>query len=248
MKRWTPTIALLVLGLSGGALSAHAADRSSSGGWIDITAPIDPQKIPIYPGDAPAKLDFLQHMDRGGKLTLSAFSMGAHTGTHVDAPMHFIKGGASLDQIPLDTFIGPVRVVDCSPEALSIDAKELNKHDWKGAKRIFFRTRNSRQGFMTDPVFHKDFTYLAPDAAQLLAEAGVVLVGVDYISAEQFGAPEPQTHRALLGRGIPIIEGVFLQDVKPGDYDLMLLPMRVIGHEAASARALIKPVGSTARR
>jgi arylformamidase len=241
MKRWTTGAAALLLGLSGTvAVSGYAADRSRSG-WIDITTPIDPQTIPIYPGDAPAKLEFLQHMDRGGKLTLSAFSMGAHTGTHVDAPMHFIKGGASLDRIPLDTFMGPVRIIDCSAEALAIDAAELNKHEWRGAKRIFFRTRNSRKGFMTDPVFHKDFTYLAPDAAKLLADAGVVLVGVDYISAEQFGAPEPRTHRTLLGAGIPIVEGVMLQEVKPGDYELMLLPMRVIGHEAASARALIKP-------
>lgn len=240
MKRWTPGIVALSMGLYLTAASAHAADTNRTAGWIDITAPIDPQKTPIYPGDAPAKLDFLQHMDRGGKLTLSAFSMGAHTGTHVDAPMHFIKGGASLDRIPLDTFMGHVRIIDCSAEALAIDATELSKHDWRGAQRIFFRTRNSRKAFMTNPVFHKDFTYLAPDAAQLLADAGVVLVGVDYISAEQFGAPEPRTHRALLGRDIPIVEGLMLEDVQPGDYELMLLPMRVIGHEAASARALIR--------
>src|SRR5689334_4757262 len=187
-------------------MSASTAFAATAGGWLDITAPIDPKTVPIYPGDAPAKLEFLQHLDQGGKLTLSAFSMGAHTGTHVDAPMHFIKGGASLDQIPLETFIGPVRIIDCSAEAPAIDAAELNKHDWHGARRIFFRTRNSRKGFMTDPVFHKDFTYLAPDAAKLLADAGVALVGVDYISAEQFGAPEPRTHRALLGVGIPIVE------------------------------------------
>jgi len=134
-----------------------------------------------------------------------------------------------------------VRIIDCSPQALAIDAAELNKHQWKGAKRIFFRTRNSRNRWMTDPVFHKDFTYIAPDAAQLLADAGIELVGIDYNSAEQFGSPEPKTHRILLGKNIPIIEGVMLNDVKPGDYDLMLLPMKVIGHEAAAARALIRP-------
>lgn len=237
MRKWTAGMAVAAFALHGAWVFA----QTGSGGWIDITAPIDPKRTPIYPGDAPAKLEFMQHMDRGGKLTLSAFSMGAHTGTHVDAPMHFIKGGAPLDEIPLDTFMGPVRIVDCSAEALAIDAAELAKHDWRGAKRIFFRTRNSRKGWMTDPVFHKDFTYIAPDAAQLLADGGVVLVGVDYVSAEQFGAPEPRAHRALLGKGIPIVEGVMLTDVKPGDYELMLLPMRVVGHEAASARVLIKP-------
>jgi arylformamidase len=241
MRGWTAWITMTAFALHGAWVLAQTGATSRSGGWIDITAPIDPKKTPIYPGDAPAKLEFLQHMDRGGKLTLSAFAMGAHTGTHVDAPMHFIKGGAPLDQIPLDTFMGPVRILDCSAEALAIDAAELARHDWRGAKRIFFRTRNSRKGWMTDPIFHKDFTYIAPDAAQLLADAGVMLVGVDYISAEQFGAPEPRAHRALLGRGIPIVEGVMLTDVRPGDYELMLLPMRVVGHEAASARALIKP-------
>jgi arylformamidase len=134
-----------------------------------------------------------------------------------------------------------VRIVDCSPAALVIDAAELNKHKWQGAKRIFFRTRNSRNGWMTDPTFHKDFTYIAPDAAQLLADAGVELVGIDYNSAEQFGAPEPKTHRILLGKNIPIVEGLQLRDVQPGDYDLMLLPVRVIGPEAAPARAVIRP-------
>jgi arylformamidase len=234
-------IALTILASQAVLAVARAADTGAAGGWIDITAPIDPKTTPVYPGNAPVNLEFQQRMDKGDSVTLSAFSMGAHTGTHVDAPMHFIKGGAPLDRIPLDRFIGPVRVIDCSASALVIDAAELNKHDWKGAQRVFFRTRNSRNGWMTDPVFHKDFTYIAPEAAQLLADAGVLLVGIDYNSAEKFDSPEPRTHRILLGRNIPIIEGLDLRDVKPGDYDLMLLPMRVIGHEAASARALLKP-------
>ena len=233
-------MALAILAARVVLAGTQAADSGTAGGWIDITTPIDPRTTPVYPGNSPVKLDFQLQMDKGDTVTLSTFSMGAHTGTHVDAPMHFIKGGASLDRIPLDRFIGPVRVIDCSPNALVIDAAELNKHDWKGAQRVFFRTRNSRNGWMTDPVFHKDFTYIAPDAAQLLADAGVLLVGIDYNSAEKFDSPEPRTHRILLGKNIPIIEGVDLRDVKPGDYDLMLLPMRVMGHEAASARALLK--------
>jgi arylformamidase len=180
------------------------------------------------------------HYDKGNPLALSAFSLGAHTGTHIDAPLHFIKGGAPLDQIPLTTFIGPVRIVDCSPDARVIDAAELNKHAWKGATRIFFRTRNSRNGWMTDPTFHEDFTYIAPDAAQLLADAGVELVGIDYLSAEKFKSADPKTHHILLGKNIPIVEGLSLRDVQAGDYDLVLLPIRTIGHEAAPARALVK--------
>jgi len=93
---------------------------------------------------------------------------------------------------------------------------------------------------MKSPTFHRDFAYVAPDAAQLLADAGVKLVGVDYISAEQFGAPAPMTHRILLGRGIPIVEGLALETVRPGDYDLIVLPIKVGGHEGAPARAVLR--------
>jgi S-formylglutathione hydrolase len=243
VKRWlVPWVLALGLGvdLGGGGLAVAQPPTNAGDGWIDISAPIDPRTTPVYPGNAPLKLDFLQEIDHGAQVTLSAFSFGAHTGTHIDAPMHFVKGGASLDRIPLERFIGPVRIVDCSPQALAIDAAELNKHDWRGAKRIFFRTRNSRNGWMTDPTFHPDFTYLAPDAAQLLADAGVELVGIDYLSIERFGFSEPQTHRILLGKNIPVIEGLSLREVPAGDYDLILLPIRIIGHEAAPVRALLK--------
>jgi arylformamidase len=238
---------LLVGGL-GSALAQPAAAPAPTGpGWIDVTAPIDPRITPVYPGNPPVKLDFVQSLDSGAQVTLSAFSFGAHTGTHVDAPMHFIKGGASLDQIPLQRFIGPVRVIDCSADARAIDAAELNKHDWRGARRIFFRTRNSRNGWMSDPKFHEDFTYLAPDAAQLLAAAGVELVGIDYLSIERFGFAEPQTHRILLGNNIPVVEGLSLQAVEPGDYELMLLPMKVMGHEAGPVRAILRRSGAAPR-
>jgi len=184
---------------------SRGAGGSQGGRWLDVSAPIDPATMPVYPGNAPVKLDFMKSHTRGDPLDLSVYTLGAHTGTHVDAPLHFIKGGTPIDQVPLDAFVGPARVIDCSPDAKLIDAAELNTHDWKGAKRILFRTRNSRNGWMTDPTFHGDFTYLAPDAARLLAESGVVLVGIDYLSLEKFHAPEPKAHLALLGKGIPVV-------------------------------------------
>ena len=105
---------------------------------------------------------------------------------------------------------------------------------------MLFRTRSSLRGWMKDPTFHRDFAYIAPDAAQLLADAGVRLVGIDYLSAEQFGAPVPATHRILLGRGIPIVEGLVLEGVPAGEYDLVVLPMKVAGHEGAPARAVVR--------
>ena len=231
------------LGLAGFPATVHAAASRpaiSAAGWIDVTAPLDAATMPIYPGDAPLKVDFLFHMNKGDRFTLSKLDMGVHTGTHVDAPMHFVRDGISTDKIPLATFIGPVLVIDCAPDALAVDAAELNKHQWRGAKRIFFRTRNSRNGWMTDPNFHKDFTFIAPDAAKLMADAGVVLVGIDYLSAENFGWKEPLTHRALLGKGIPIVEGLDLRAVTGGEYDLILLPMKVIGHEGIAVRAIMR--------
>jgi arylformamidase len=154
--------------------------------------------------------------------------------------MHFISSGASVDQLTLDPLIGMARVIDIPDSVQSIDAAELSKHDWKGAQRVLFRTRSSLRGWMDSASFHRDFAYVAPDAAQLLADAGVVLVGIDYISAEQFGAPAPRTHQILLGRGIPIVEGMDLRSVHAGDYDLIVLPIKVRGHEGAPARAIVR--------
>src|SRR5258708_15091863 len=209
-------------------------------GWIDAPTTLDQATTPVYEGDAPMRFDFLKDMRQGARLTLSMYSLGAPSGTHIDAPMHFVRDGASIDQVPLVALIGPARVIDVPDSIQAIDAAELSRHDWRGAPRVLFRTRSSRHGWMTSPTFHRDFAYVAPDAAQLLADAGVQLVGVDYLSAEQFGAPAPRTHQILLGKGIPIVEGLALEAVPAGDYDLIVLPMKVAGHEGAPARAVLR--------
>jgi arylformamidase len=223
------------------SVSQSTSEGAVGGGeWIDVTASLDPATTPVYEGDAPMKFDFLKDMRKGDGFTLSVLSLGAHSGTHIDAPMHFVAGGAPIDQVPLAPLIGPARVIDIADGVQAIDAGELNRHQWKGAQRIIFRTRSSRRGWMTSPTFHRDFAYVAPDAAQLMADAGVQLVGIDYISAEQFGAPAPRTHRILLGKGVPIVEGLALEGVAAGDYDLIVLPMKVRGHEGAPARAVLR--------
>ena len=186
------------------------------------------------------KFDFLKDMRKGDGFTLSVYSLGAHSGTHIDAPMHFIRDGGSIDQVPLSALIGPARIIDIPENVQAINSAELAKHDWRGAERVIFRTRSALGGWMHSATFHKDFAYIAPDAAQQLADAGVKLVGVDYISAEQFGAPAPLAHRALLGKGIPIVEGLQLDSIPAGDYDLIVLPMKVGGHEGAPARAIVR--------
>ena len=211
-----------------------------SNGWVDVTATLDPATTPVYEGDAPMKFEFLKDMRKGDALTLSVYSLGAHSGTHIDAPMHFVRDGASIDRVSLEPLIGPARVIDIPDSVQAIDAAELNRHEWRGVQRVIFRTRSSVRGWMTSPTFHRDFAYIAPDAAQLLADAGIQLVGIDYISAEQFGAPAPRTHRILLGKGIPIVEGLALGGVRAGDYDVIVLPMKVAGHEGAPARAVLQ--------
>jgi GntP family gluconate:H+ symporter len=216
--------------------------QMSARGWVDATATLDPATTPIYQGDAPMRFDFLKDMRKGDKFTLSVYSLGAHSGTHVDAPMHFIAKGGAVDRIPLEPLIGTARVIEIPDSVQAIDAAELSRHDWKGVPRILFRTRSTLRGWMDSSNFHKDFAYIAPDAAQLLADAGVLLVGVDYISAEQFGAAAPRTHQILLGRGIPIVEGLDLRSAPAGDYDFVVLPLKVAGHEGAPARAILRKI------
>jgi arylformamidase len=223
-----------------GSRSLAAADAPKASVWIDATATLDPATTPVYEGNAPMKFDFVSDMRKGDGFTLSAFSLGAHSGTHIDAPMHFIRDGVPIDRVPLDPLIGPARVIDIPDAVQSIDAAELNRHKWKGASRVLFRTRSSLRGWMHSPTFHHDFAYVAPDAAQLLADERVKLVGIDYLSAEKFGAAAPLTHRILLGKGIPIVEGLALEEVRAGDYDLIVLPIKVGGHEAAPARAVLR--------
>ena len=219
---------------------AATVDTAATNQWIDATATLDPATTPVYEGDAPMSFEFLKDMRKGDGFTLSKYSLGAHSGTHIDAPMHFVRDGAPIDRVPLEPLIGPARVIDIPDSVQAITAAELNRHGWRGAQRVIFRTRSSLRGWMRSSTFHRDFAYVAPDAAQLLADAGVKLVGIDYISAEQFAAPAPMTHRILLGKSIPIVEGLALEGVRPGNYDLIVLPMKVGGHEGAPARAVLR--------
>ncbi|HEY3997545.1 MAG TPA: cyclase family protein, partial [Candidatus Xenobia bacterium] len=177
---------------------------------------------------------------RGDVANVSALELGAHTGTHVDAPLHFIPGGKTVEQLSLDVLMGEAEVLDCGPDATVIDAKKLGTFHWRGATRILFKTRNSYRKLYDDPTFHTDFVAIAPDAAKLMADHGVKLVGIDYNSVEVFGAKAPETHRILLGNDVVIVEGLDLRNVSGGQYDLIVLPIKLVGREAAPARALLR--------
>ncbi len=249
VRRWCRALPL-VLGVTACTTrsSAPVNEPASTGArlpadlWIDATATLATGRTPVYEGDAPMVFTFLKDMRKGDGLTLSKYDMGAHSGTHIDAPMHFIRDGASIDQVALTSLVGPARVIAIDDTVQAISAAVLGQVEWRGAERILFRTRSTSRGWMDSSTFHRDFAYLTGDAAELLAGAGVKLVGVDYISAEQFAAPAPLAHRALLGKGIPIIEGLDLRNAPAGEYDLVILPMKVAGHEGAPARAILRPV------
>ena len=179
--------------------------------WIDITVPLK-EGMAIWPGDVTIKIERRRSMDRGDAANNSAISLGVHTGTHMDAPKHFIKDGRSIDKLPLETSVGPARVIEIK-DKISIKPEELKQHNIKKGERILFKTVNSPRCWQTD-AFVNDFVFVTRDAAQFLVDAGVILIGVDYLSVGSPLDPEktmrPDTHQILLGAGLYLIEGLNL--------------------------------------
>jgi arylformamidase len=207
--------------------------------WIDISIPLH-DHMTVFTGDPPFHIELAQSIADGAICNVSRMELGVHTGTHVDAPVHFIEGAAGAESTDLDVLLGPVWVVDASSAAgAAITAQDLARFEIpEGEDRLLFRTRAARlwdrEAF--DPGF------VAPDAsaAKALVQRGVRLVGVDYLSVAPFDAPVP-THRTLLGGGVVVLEGLDLREVPPGAYELLCLPLRIVGSDGAPARALVRP-------
>ncbi len=205
--------------------------------WIDVSVPLWTGMV-HWPGDPVFRLEHTLSLDRGDKTNLSAFSMGAHTGTHIDAPLHFAAAGDSVDEMPLSAMMGRARVIEISdPE--SIRPEELRAYDIRSGERILFKTRNSPRCWEAKG-FVEDFVYIPKDAARYLAERRVRTVGVDYLSVGGFYGDGDETHRLLLNAGIWIIEGLNLTPVDAGLYDLICLPLKILGGEGAPARAILR--------
>jgi len=211
--------------------------NESDGSWVDVTVPIRGGML-HWPGNPEVVVTQTEHLQRGDAATVSLVSLGVHTGTHVDAPVHFIVDGAGVDSIRLDRLIGPARVLELG-EVARIRRGDLEAQDIHTGDRILFKTRNSRYCQEGVNDFRSDYTALAPDAAVWLAERGVRTVGIDYLSvgAADSGA---ETHRPLLAAGICIIEGLDLSRVGPGLYDLICLPLRLEGLDGAPARVVLR--------
>lgn len=203
----------------------------------DISLPIESGGV-VYPENTPIEIATVKSVASGGSSTISKLTLGSHTATHVDAQSHFLVSGAAVDQIPLDVLIGPALLVRFPDDVMAITAAHLESAGVAGQARVLFATRNS--GFNRTREFVKDYTYVAPDAAEFLVEHGVKLVGVDYLSIEQFHSGHHKTHKTLLGAGVVIVEGLQLSDPPAGSYELICLPLRLKGLDGAPARAVLR--------
>jgi arylformamidase len=196
---------------------------------IDVSVPVRPGMV-TYPGDPAVTLERVASLDDGDVVNLSRLDFGVHTGTHVDAPVHFIDGASGAESLPLDVLVGPARVVDLTAED-HLDADAFAGLDLPS--RVLLKTRNSE--LWARDTFADDALALTEDGAHALLDAGVRLVGIDYLSIG-----DEDAHRALLGAGVVAIEGLDLRDVEPGDYELFCAPLKLVGSDGAPARVLLR--------
>lgn len=207
---------------------------------IDISVPLH-NDMPLWPGGPGYDWSWHHRIDPDHAANVSQMSLGAHTGTHVDAPLHFVPGGNTVEQMALDVLVGPA-VVAALPDAARITAADLaalNLPD--NTRRVLFKTRNSALWGQPDHPFQEDFVALTTDAAQWVVGRGIRLVGVDYLSVQLYH-DGPETHQILLGADVVIVEGLDLSAVSPGAYELTCLPLKLLGAEGAPARAILRPL------
>ena len=205
--------------------------------WLDISVPLSPALVQ-WPGDRPVRIERVSNLATGADCNLSDLSLSAHTGTHVDAPAHYLADGGGADTIPLDAVIGPARVVEIAM-ADSIRGADIARLRVQPGERLLFRTRNSSAAWHDAP-FRTDYVYLTPEAADELVRRRVRTVGIDYLSVGAMNESGARTHRTLLQAGVCVIEGLNLVGVAPGAYELVCLPLRLVGADGAPARAVLR--------
>jgi len=204
----------------------------------DVTVPVS-NELPTWPSDPAVEITDFRSLSAGDGANVSMLNFGAHTGTHVDAPAHFIEGAAKVETMPLDALIGEAQVIEVPEEALFIDEEFVKKTYLPGTERVIFKTRNSAFWSEAEPEFHTDFTYLDLPAAKWLVEQGIKLVGIDYLSIEKYASEKHETHLALLSRGVVILEGLNLSGIGAGRYELICLPLRLRSNKGDGAPARV---------
>jgi arylformamidase len=206
--------------------------------YIDISRPLGPD-TPLWPGSPGVTLNPLQQIASGDAANVSRIDIEAHTGTHIDAPLHFVAGGATVEEVGLARLIGEAHVAEVRGTAIGaadLDALSLPE----GTRRLLLRTDASHDSSYDSAPFRPDFPALTADGARWIVERGIDLIGIDYLSIQRYDDP-PDVHHVLLNAGVVILEGLRLTDVEPGVYTLVCLPLHIIGAEAAPARAILLP-------
>jgi arylformamidase len=208
-------------------------------GWIDVSVTVR-HGMPHWPGDPPIVVT--RHLDlaRGDPCNLSHVAMGAHSGTHMDAPVHFLHGSPGLDTMPLDATIGEARVLEIT-DRRHVTAEELASHELQRGERVLLRTANSERAWEHES-FVEEFVSIDESGAAHLAEVGVRTVGIDYLSVGGYHDDGAAVHRTLLAAGIWIIEGLDLGAVRGGRYELICLPVKLHESDGAPARAIVRPL------
>jgi arylformamidase len=191
----------------------------------DVTVPLAPGML-AYPGDPPFEIEPV-HKLGADPYNLSRLVLTTHSGTHVDAPAHFLREGTTVDHLPLEILLGKARVVELLARE-RIERADLEALDLRDDLRVL------------KPGYQEDHVYVTVDAAHYLAQAGLKLVGFDYLSIDRFGSADFPAHHALLEAGVVVLEGLDLSEVEPGEYDMACLPLRVDGGDAAPARVVLR--------
>lgn len=205
----------------------------------DITMDVEPGMLYWRDGKPPEVISVYRLAD-GAESEVSRWLIGAHTGTHIDAPRHFVADGLTVDALPLEIFVGPVRVVDVASQGdAPITAQTVSEAKLDGATRVLFRTSNSEKR-MVKREFSSHWVGITQDGAQALVDAGVKLVGIDYVTIESADQTDKwPTHHILCGAGVVILEGAKLLSISDGTYFMCCLPMRLKGSEAAATRTIL---------
>ena len=198
------------------------------------------EDLPVWPGDPGISMMLASSLNDGDDANVTRLEMGVHTGTHIDAPIHFEAEGMSVDQLSLDTLIGPCRVFDLSGIVENIGSEVLQSLNFNGATRVLFKTRNSTWWANGETEFQKDFVSITEAGAKFLVDHGVNLVGIDYLSVEKFGSSDYSTHHLLLRNQVVIVEGLNLCGISSGEYELIALPLRLKGSDGSPARVILK--------
>jgi arylformamidase len=203
---------------------------------FDVSVPIS-SRLPTWPGDPKVILERVSSIAKGDAANVSRLDAGVHTGTHVDAPVHFVDGATGIDSIPLATLVGPCLVVEADPPWLELRPEDLPATEHT---RVLFKTRNSARWASGKTEFETEFVAVGLELARKLVAEGKLLVGVDYLSVESYHAPfEHPVHHTLLTARIVVIEGLDLSAVEPGEYELFCLPLKLVGSDGAPARTLL---------